>query len=159
VKALSLWQPWASLIAYEHKRVETRDWGTNYRGPLLIHAAKRWTREERDAADQLWPAVGRSEVEWPLPLGAVVAVARLAKCMRMTHGLIAETPAQEIAMGCWIPGRWAWYLTDVRRIQPAVPLRGRQGLFDVAPVDFDLIGDFAMLVTACDAIAGARQGR
>lgn len=41
MKALTLWQPWASLIAVGAKTIETRGWATNYRGPLAIHAAKR----------------------------------------------------------------------------------------------------------------------
>src|SRR5258708_5270609 len=41
VKALTLWQPWASLIAVGAKTIETRSWSTSYRGPLAIHAAKR----------------------------------------------------------------------------------------------------------------------
>jgi len=41
VKALTLHQPWASLIAVGAKRIETRSWSTSYRGPLAIHAAAR----------------------------------------------------------------------------------------------------------------------
>ncbi len=37
-RALTLWQPWASLIAIGAKTIETRSWSTAYRGPLLIHA-------------------------------------------------------------------------------------------------------------------------
>lgn len=44
MKALSLWQPWATLIAIGAKQYETRGWSTPYRGPLIIHAAK--TKEE-----------------------------------------------------------------------------------------------------------------
>ena len=43
MKCLSLWQPWASLVVIGAKRFETRSWPTNYRGPLLIHAAQRWS--------------------------------------------------------------------------------------------------------------------
>lgn len=39
MKALTLWQPWASLIAVGAKTIETRSWSTTYRGPLAIHAA------------------------------------------------------------------------------------------------------------------------
>jgi hypothetical protein len=39
-KALSLWQPWASLIVLGHKDKETRSWPTSYRGRLWIHATK-----------------------------------------------------------------------------------------------------------------------
>lgn len=45
MKALSLWQPWASLLVSGHKRVETRGWPLRHRGPLLIHAARYWSAE------------------------------------------------------------------------------------------------------------------
>lgn len=41
VKALTLHQPWASLIALGVKSIETRSWSTSYRGPLAIHAGKK----------------------------------------------------------------------------------------------------------------------
>ena len=43
MKAFTLTQPWATLVAISAKRIETRSWGTDYRGPLAIHAAKGWT--------------------------------------------------------------------------------------------------------------------
>lgn len=41
MKALTLYQPWASLVAIGAKRIETRSWNTKYRGPLAIHVSKR----------------------------------------------------------------------------------------------------------------------
>jgi activating signal cointegrator 1 len=38
VRVLSLLQPWASLLVFGEKRVETRSWKTAYRGPVAIHA-------------------------------------------------------------------------------------------------------------------------
>ncbi len=50
VRAITLWQPWASLVALGLKRFETRSWPTNYRGKLLIHAATRIEKyEEKEA--------------------------------------------------------------------------------------------------------------
>ena len=40
MKALTIKQPWATLIALGEKKIETRSWSTKYRGPLLIHAGK-----------------------------------------------------------------------------------------------------------------------
>lgn len=40
MKILSLWEPWASLMAIGAKKIETRSWSTDYRGWLAIHAAK-----------------------------------------------------------------------------------------------------------------------
>jgi len=39
--ALSIWQPWAWLIANGYKDIENRTWWTKFRGPFLIHASKR----------------------------------------------------------------------------------------------------------------------
>lgn len=46
MKAITIWQPWASLIALGAKQIyvkrfETRSWATSYRGPIAIHAAKK----------------------------------------------------------------------------------------------------------------------
>ena len=41
LRAITVWQPHASLIAIGAKTIETRSWATKYRGPVLIHAAKR----------------------------------------------------------------------------------------------------------------------
>ena len=38
MKAISIQQPFAALIANEQKKLETRTWKTDYRGPLLICA-------------------------------------------------------------------------------------------------------------------------
>lgn len=40
MKALTLTQPWATLVATGAKLIETRSWYTAYRGPLAIHAAR-----------------------------------------------------------------------------------------------------------------------
>ena len=103
MKIITLWQPWASLIAYGLKRYETRSWPTTYRGPLLIHAAKR-PFVSADGAKTVcasgWAAYQDAMTychpdDWKempfahqLPLGTVVAVADLAGCyeMRTTHG-------------------------------------------------------------------------
>jgi len=40
MKAISLLQPWATLVVTGVKTIETRSWGTKYRGPILIHASQ-----------------------------------------------------------------------------------------------------------------------
>ena len=57
MKAITLWDPWASAMALELKRNETRGWSTPYRGPLAIHAAKRPIRES-DGVDDLVRRLG-----------------------------------------------------------------------------------------------------
>jgi hypothetical protein len=41
MKAITIIQPWATLLAIGEKKFETRSWGTKYRGELAIHASKK----------------------------------------------------------------------------------------------------------------------
>ncbi|CAL2094900.1 ASCH domain-containing protein [Tenacibaculum sp. 190524A02b] len=41
MKALSIKQPWASLIAHGIKDIENRTWYTNYRGKIYIHSTAK----------------------------------------------------------------------------------------------------------------------
>lgn len=50
MKALSIQQPWAWLIASGRKDIENRSWRTNYRGLFFIHAGKT---QDVDAWDDL----------------------------------------------------------------------------------------------------------
>lgn len=141
MRAISLWQPWASLVACGAKRIETRHWPTSYRGPLAIHAAKRWTRELREQAlehgfrEALWPD-GNT---WPLPLGAIVCVVDLDTCALIVHpggtrpGVLDPLAlrAQEKDFGNYEAGRYAWGLKNLRRLAEPIPFRGAQGFFDV----------------------------
>ncbi len=97
MKALTLHQPWASLIALGVKTIETRGWKTDYRGPLAIHAAKRkpadqlkvgpWTCFPNWLHDPTRMMVQDDCGGFPsavtLPLGAVVAVCDLTDCLQI----------------------------------------------------------------------------
>lgn len=130
IKALSLWQPWASLVAYGVKRHETRCWQTNYRGPIAIHAAK--TLDIAGAPDLLcqhvfgefWPKV--------LPTGVVVAIGDLTAC-EPTESVADHLTAADRAAGNFTRGRFAWRIENIRRLDTPVPLIGRQGLFNWTP--------------------------
>jgi hypothetical protein len=131
MKALTICQPYAELIARGDKRVENRRWPTGYRGLLAIHAGKsREWLDLNDAED------ADESCEIPLremSFGAVVAVARLVDCLdkrRIDRGFHDRNYP-------WLRGHehtegpWCWVLDDVRRLQTPVPYRGAQGLFDV----------------------------
>ncbi|TWH45918.1 ASCH domain-containing protein [Sporomusa sp. KB1] len=92
MKALTILQPWASLIAYGAKRIETRNWVTKYRGPIAIHAGKGWTMDRREITyrepfhSALWPNMTKQELMLNgygrtklLPVGAVIAIADLVE--------------------------------------------------------------------------------
>ena len=104
MKALSIKQPWANMIAAGEKSIETRTWATDYRGPLLIVSSKQ-------------PRIA--------PAGYGLAIVQLDDCRPMTR-------ADETAACCPIyKGAFAWVFTDLRRITP-FPVKGNLGLFEVA---------------------------
>jgi hypothetical protein len=158
MKALSLTQPWASLVAIGAKRIETRSWGTRYRGPLAIHASKgfpKWAQETCDEkpfygvlikAGLLWPMGDETlthravERYLTMPLGAFVAVATLNDVGLITPGGRVFLGASgtkcvaddELAFGDYTPGRWAWLLADVKRLPEPIPCKGALGLWTVS---------------------------
>ena len=132
IKALSLWQPWATLVARGAKARETRHWQTSYRGPLAIHAAK--TLDMAGAPERLCQAL-LGPRWWEACLrGAVVAIGELRGCVR-TETLEGRLNHAEYAAGNYAPGRFAWTLANVRPLVEPIPTIGRQGLFDWAPPD------------------------
>jgi activating signal cointegrator 1 len=134
MKAISLWQPWASLVALKVKTVETRCWYTDYRGDLLICAAKTMNMEYQDYYYSL-PSIPMLSESKPvpykdLPRGYAVAKVSLTDCIKMTETLIDKQSDMEIACGNWEIGRYAWMLGDITPVTP-FPVRGQQKLFEV----------------------------
>jgi hypothetical protein len=127
MKAISLWQPWASAMALGLKRIETRHWSTRYRGLIAIHAAKRWTADERDF-HALEQEAGRMPAE--LPLGAIVATARLVDVKR-TEQLVDHISDGEHCWGNYGPERYGWLFEEIVALPVPILFKGAQGLFDV----------------------------
>lgn len=154
MRAISLWQPWATAIALGAKRVETRDWPTNYRGPLAIHAAQRCVKSELDAIrnESCWQGAlkpllhGHDKPLWEtLPFGAIVAVCVLGNCQATDEFRLADinqvrTPSgseadprawRERDMGNFSLGRFGWVLMNVAPLSQPLPVKGKQGFFNV----------------------------
>lgn len=123
MKALSLWQPWASAMALGLKRVETRQWSIRHRGLVAIHAAKRWNRELEEFAE-------RMGVGLELPRGAIVAVGNLVEVWPTDH-MNTEALGQEAEWGNYAPGRFAWVFREIRALAVPIPFKGMQGMFNV----------------------------
>ena len=114
MKALSLKQPWAELVASGRKTVETRRWTTKYRGPLLIVASKN--------VDSRGLARFPKLESWQR--GVAVATVALIDIRRM------RIDDEEAACCGWYNGAFAWVLSGAERIGP-FPVRGSLGLYEV----------------------------
>lgn len=155
MKALSLWQPWASAVAVGSKVIETRSWSTSYRGPIAIHAAKRRSIDElihfnacwnwQGALRKLGCSFGGKSLKELLPFGSIIAVAELVECRPTDTFTVAELDQvrypevdaghlyawTERQMGDFSPGRFGWVLSNIRQLETPVPFTGRQQLFNV----------------------------
>lgn len=164
MKALTLYQPWATLIAVGAKSIETRSWATSYRGPIAIHASKNDEyaplRDEEPYRSALLRAGLPSRVydgvecvvRRAIPLGVIVAVAELTHCIPSTGfssvsevlklprwpvpGKVFMACDAEWQFGDLGPGRFGWALSNVKRLAEPIPCRGAQGLWDV-PADVE----------------------
>lgn len=134
MKAISLWQPWASAMALGWKRNETRHWPTKYRGPLLIHAAKKVIGWPSIDLQSLFDGIAFQPSN--LPRGAILCQVNLVDCKRI---LIHNWPEGiERMLGDYTPNRFMWITEDLQAFNP-IPFRGSQGFFNVPD----------KLVTAC----------
>ena len=147
MRALTLTQPWASLIAIGASSVETRSWRSDYRGPLAIHAAKGFPREAMAlcATEPFASALAAGGIERvaDLPRGAVIALCALLDVVpipgeRAFLRTLREVdrhpnPEWEIAFGDYSRGRFAWRLAEVCALAEPVVCRGMLGLWTVDP--------------------------
>jgi hypothetical protein len=142
LKALTLTQPWASLVAMGAKRIETRGWRTAYRGTMAIHAAKGFPKSAKDLCNE--PEFACQLGPSPLPLGMVIATCRLISCIptrELQENRVIEVDYlagcddfylddRERRFGDYSPGRWAWLLADITPLQAPIAARGALTLWN-----------------------------
>jgi activating signal cointegrator 1 len=150
VKALTLHQPWASAIALGVKKHETRSWAppaamigqriaihagrgsTLSRNGLVIwlEEAALWGHSGWLVEAGAWDPVQAAATPDGLPRGVVLCTAVVREVIR-TEVAEKEVGDLDYELGDYSHGRYAWRLTQVRRLAEPVPLRGMQGLFSV----------------------------
>lgn len=130
-RALSLTQPWATLVVTGAKRVETRSWKTPYRGWLGIHAAKGFPAWAKALCDE---EPFRSALEGvaagDLPRGALIGGAVLLDCVPTTGVELVGISDREAAFGDYSPDRFGWLLDRATAFEPR-PMRGALGLWPI----------------------------
>ena len=151
MKALTLWQPWATLIAEGHKRLETRSWRPpkGFVGErMAIHAAGRNVCKQGGTyfCDTVTECLGD---EWDkpgvLPRGAVVATVRITDFVFLGNDLFSSYdqvmdkmekmfkndcgPYEEI-FGDYTSLRFVWVLDELEKFDTPVPAKGHQKVWN-----------------------------
>ena len=143
MKALSLWQPWASLVAFGEKKVETRCWTTKYRGPIAIASTRtipRWlgeSRKSQDFHDALVTTMYERGIE-TLVRGSVLCVAELVD-IQETSVVRDDLSQREQLFGNYEDGRYAWFLENIRRLKVPISVKGNRLLWNWEPPNLEFI--------------------
>lgn len=141
MNTISLWQPFASLIAHSLKCYETRSWKPPDKliGHILgIHAARRWTLDEARLMKEFvlhYPDVKAALSPDGLlrpPLGAILCACRLVAVYRSEDHFF-QVDEKERAFGDWSPGRFVWKLEVVKLPPAPIPVQGKQGIWNYNP--------------------------
>lgn len=104
MKAISLKQPWANMVASREKTIETRKWATNYRGQLLICSSKN------------------PKIE---PAGYALCTAYLYKVKPML-----KEDEKKACIKVY-PKAYSWFLKNIKPINPIFPVKGQLGIFNL----------------------------
>lgn len=135
IRALSVWQPWASLIILGKKKIETRSWKTAYRGPLLIHAAKATAAVKALCHQEPYRSMLAEIDSESLPTGCILGQVTLSEIWTTTEAIraLSDRDGREIQVGDYGPGRFGWVFTNPQPLKTPLPWRGERGLFDISP--------------------------
>jgi hypothetical protein len=139
MKTILLYQPWAKLVMIGAQQYVTKSWATNYCGPLLIYAAKRFSKAEKDVCREepfrsALADVIDGDSSNPLfdafPLGAIVGMVRLISCRAIGPNLLSELDDRELGFGEYRLGRWAWKLQNPAEFKKPIATKGSHGMWD-----------------------------
>lgn len=149
MKALTIWQPWASLIMIGAKPVEFRRWDYRERSPslegqrIVIHAGARPIKPSEIAdlinrcnaddtsliPDKALPLLRRildaHKCRGVVELSAALGTAVLAKPRQVNR--LFQTPDSDRVD----QHMWGWPLEDIQPFRELVSMKGAQGFFNV----------------------------
>ncbi len=123
MKALTIKEPWATLIIEGYKEYEFRGWKTNYRGKILIHAGKTL---EKDMLDRF------KDYNLSYSCGSIIGEAILTDCILVTKEFNQEL--QELNRVVY--GRsnhvekYAWKLENIKKYDEPIPAIGKLSLWN-----------------------------
>jgi len=153
MKAITLWQPWASLIAVGAKTIETRSWAPpasliGHR--IAIHAARKPAPKDIDSIAE---SVIAAALDFPpskragLPFGAILCTVTVVGAYRVLTGRGGELGCVDVRervpgsdptvcalsidlFGDFRQGRWLWELGELETFAAPIPAKGAQGFWD-----------------------------
>lgn len=147
MKAITLWEPWASLMAIGAKVNETRGVRTSHRGDICIHAAQA----DHGVPDSIYERVldlFSDPKNRPIPdevdMGCILAVVELWDVQPSEMFVVVEErkpyitiSEDEFKFGNYLRGRWIYRTRNLRRLKTPVACRGAQSIGWTVPPDVE----------------------
>jgi hypothetical protein len=126
MKAITLEQPFASLVSIGAKTIETRPWSTDYRGQLAIHSGKFNSPVIDTYYRNLLISAGLDCEQ--LPFEKIIAFVRLVSCEKV---IPSRTPCYpQLAFSDFTPGLYALEFADIRSLATPVSAKGCTQLWE-----------------------------
>lgn len=135
MKAITVYQPWATLLACGVKKVEPRWWRTRHEGAIAIHAARTFSPYAKAVcALPLFREAMERHGYTPetLPTGAVVGIATLKACPPIAQ-ILSFLTMEERSYGCFLPdyARYALIFEDAVRLVAPCHASGAQKIWNL----------------------------
>lgn len=126
MKALSIKQPWAWAIFQAGKNVENRNWKTDFRGTIAVHASKKTTKAEYEDAVFYMNSLFQAETQPPYPaipelseldFGVIVGTVEIVDCTFNPN------------VSPWFCGAYGFVLENPRPLIEPIPWNGQLGFW------------------------------
>lgn len=120
MKALTIKQPFASLIINEYKKYEFRTWKTNYRGKIYIHAGLGISKED---------IIRFETYNLDYTLGAIIGEAEIIDCILVDEEFknkILQENKEVYKNG----SGYAFVLTNIKKYEKPIYCKGKLGLWN-----------------------------
>lgn len=126
MRVITLQEPWASLIAANIKKIETRSWPCFEYGDLYIHAGLSKIKPSELRRQELLKLIPDAP-----HYGEIFIKTTLSECVLITEEYarqIEESDPLCYYCGDFTPGRYAWVLSNIEPIEP-IKVRGKLGIW------------------------------
>lgn len=138
MRAISIWQPFATLIVKGFKIFETRTWPaprTIIGQRIGIASTKTLKPEQRahfdsDEFQRHYERLGLPETITEFSHGFMLGTAVVDSVELMTEEFLEEVSLEEQSYGWWDIGNYAWRLTDPIEFASPIPVKGAQGIYE-----------------------------
>ena len=131
MKALSVRAPWWWAILHCGKDIENRDWCTNQRGTIYLHAGKfwKWNEVENDLFT-IWSCLGGGDIYHDLRAYGYDKEEMRAGCGCIV-GKVDIVGCYTASASPWFFGKYGFKLANPVAFQRPIPFKGALGFFDV----------------------------